>query len=295
MVSFRRLVLAAWNTLGNHGQIAYRNRAALIGLCATFATILWLGVYREMRQVIGYLFAVWLSAFLADLIVAIKPEPAIGFPIKESKVQEALVVIGFTLLAFVPLSIRFSKMWPLPSRVERLAFGVGFCFFTFFIGLACVYLLWYRYRPSQLGLNLRYWYLPLLIHSVFGVITLVVAPEKSHWQSFFHGSGFWGVLTVGVFEAALPEEFMRKLLQTRLERVLRYPGLGFFAATFVWAYLHVPMLWSLNPQWTFWRAVWAPWAFIPIGLLWGYLTHRTKSLLPAVLLHGFNLWGLQNL
>jgi len=31
-----------------------------------------------------------------------------------------------------------------------------------------------------------------------------------------------------------------------------------------------------------------------MGLLWGYMTHRTKSLLPAVLVHGFNLWGLHN-
>jgi membrane protease YdiL (CAAX protease family) len=33
---------------------------------------------------------------------------------------------------------------------------------------------------------------------------------------------------------------------------------------------------------------------MPIGFLWGYLTHRTKSLLPAVLVHGLNFWGLQN-
>jgi membrane protease YdiL (CAAX protease family) len=241
------------------------------------------------------LFAVWLSAFLVDLIVAIKPEPAIGFPIKLSKVREALVVVVFALLALVPLSISFSKAWPLRSGVERLAFVVGLCFFTFSIGLACVYFLWYRYRPRQLGLNFHYWYLPLPIHYVFGVITFVVAPEKSHWQSFFHSFGFWGVLTTCVFEAALPEEFMRMLLQTRLERVLRYPGLGFFAATFVWACLHAPNFWSQNPQWTFWRAVRGPWTIIPIGLLWGYVTHRTKSLLPTVLLHGFNLWGLQNL
>src|SRR5205807_1639891 len=138
-------------------------------------------------------------------------------------------------------------------------------------------------------------YLSLLIQSVFWGITLLVAPEKSHWRSFFHSYGFWSVLTVGIFQAVFPEEFIRMLLQTRLEKVLRYPGLGFSAASFLWASLHVPMLWSQNPQWTFWRAVCAPWTIIPIGLLWGYITHRTKSLLPAILLHGFNLWGLQNL
>jgi membrane protease YdiL (CAAX protease family) len=292
--SFRRLGPAAWGTLRNHGEIAVRNRVALICLCATFAVVLWLGVYNETRQAIGYLFAVWLSAFFTDLVVLIRPEPAIGFPIKEPAAQEALVIVAFTALAFVPLSIRFSQLWPLPGMVERLTFVVALCFFTFFIGLACVYLLWYRYRPSQLGFNFHYWYLPLLIHSVFGVITLVVAPEKSHWRSFFHSYGVWGVVAVGIFQAALPEEFMRMMLQTRLGKVLGYPGLGFFAATFLWASLHVPMFWSQHPQWTFWRAVCAPWTIIPIGLLWGYMTRRTKSLLPAILVHGLNLWGLQN-
>lgn len=293
--SFRPVGLAAWSTLRNHGQIAARNRAALICLCATFAVVLWFGVYREWRQVIGYLFAVWLSAFFTDVIVLIRPEPSIGFPVKKCAAQEALVIVAFTLLAFAPLSIRFSRLWPLPGVVERLAFVVAFFFFTFFIGLACVFLLWYRYRPSELGFNFHYWYLPLLIHSVFGGTTLLVAPEKSHWRSFFHSYGLWGVLGILILEAAFPEEFMRMLLQTRLEKALRYSGLGFFAATFLWASLHVPMLWSQNPQWTFWRAVCAPWTIIPIGLLWGYITHRTKSLLPAILLHGFNLWGLQNL
>jgi hypothetical protein len=33
---------------------------------------------------------------------------------------------------------------------------------------------------------------------------------------------------------------------------------------------------------------------IPLGLLWGYMTHRTKSILPATFVHGLNVWGLQN-
>jgi membrane protease YdiL (CAAX protease family) len=34
---------------------------------------------------------------------------------------------------------------------------------------------------------------------------------------------------------------------------------------------------------------------VPLGLLWGYLMHRTRSLLPSTLLHATNIWGLQNL
>ena len=85
--SFRRLGLAAWNTLRNHREIAVRNRAALICLCATFAVLLWIGVYRGMRQAIGYLLAVWLSAFFTDLLVLIRPEQAVGFPAGDGRSQ----------------------------------------------------------------------------------------------------------------------------------------------------------------------------------------------------------------
>lgn len=33
---------------------------------------------------------------------------------------------------------------------------------------------------------------------------------------------------------------------------------------------------------------------IPIGFIWGYLTQRTKSIVPATIAHGINLWGFQN-
>lgn len=294
-VTTRRLCLAARDTLRSHRRIAIRNPAVLICLAATFTTTLCLGVYRELRQVVGYLFAIWLSAFLTDLFVTMRPEPSVGFPINHSKVRESLVLVAFTLAALVPLSIRFSSWWPLSGRFEKLALVMALLFFSFFIGVGCIFLLWYRYRPSQLGFNLHYWYLPLLIHAVFAGITLTVAPEKSHWRSWFGTHGVSEVLIIGVLEAALPEEFIRMLLQTRLAAIFRYQGMGFFMATFLWASLHIPIFWSENPHWALWRAICATWTIIPIGLLWGYITHRTKSLLPAILLHGFNLWGLQNL
>jgi membrane protease YdiL (CAAX protease family) len=34
---------------------------------------------------------------------------------------------------------------------------------------------------------------------------------------------------------------------------------------------------------------------VPLGLLWGYLTHRTRSMVSSILLHATNVWGLQNL
>jgi membrane protease YdiL (CAAX protease family) len=163
-------------------------------------------------------------------------------------------------------------------------------FFTLGAGLACIYLFAYRYRLTDLGVNFRYWYVALLIHVVFGMITLTLAPEKSHWHAVFHTYG----IVDGVLTAAIPEEFLRMLLMTRLGAVFSNKGMGLFVATFLWASLHIPVFWSGVPQWSFWRALISPWGIIPIGLLWGYITHRTRSLVPSVLLHGFNLWGLQN-
>ena len=33
---------------------------------------------------------------------------------------------------------------------------------------------------------------------------------------------------------------------------------------------------------------------IPIGFIWGYMTQRTKSIVPSTISHGINLWGFQN-
>jgi membrane protease YdiL (CAAX protease family) len=286
------LILA---TLRLHAQIVRRNRPAVACVCAVLAVLLSMGAYHRGKQLAGYLLAVWLGAFLTDLVVGLFPEDGAGFPIKHSKVKEALAVCGFTCLAVVPLTIRFSRLWPLPNPLTRLGFAAGLFLFTFFAGMACYFLFVYRYRPSELGVNVHYWYLPIAIHVVFGGITFLVAPEKSHWQSWIASNGLWSVVTTGVLQAALPEEFMRMMLQTRLASVFNNKGLGLFAASFLWACLHIPIFWSESPGWGFWRAAISTWTIIPIGLLWGYMTFRTKSLLPAVLVHGFNLWGLQNL
>jgi len=61
----------------------------------------------------------------------------------------------------------------------------------------------------------------------------------------------------------------------------------------MWAALHLPHEFgashSLAGSLTYAISI------VPLGLLWGYLTMRTQSILPSILLHGTNLWGLQNL
>jgi len=135
----------------------------------------------------------------------------------------------------------------------------------------------------------------MLLHPIWGTITLIVAPGRSHWRSFLDANGGIGLVWTALIAAALSEEFTRTLLQTRLGVVFRNKGLGFVAATFIWASLHIPVNLFQNPTASVWRIVIGSWGLMPIGLLWGYMTHRSKSLFPSVLMHGLNLWGLQNI
>jgi membrane protease YdiL (CAAX protease family) len=269
--------------------------AATLLALATFAVSLRNG-YLDGRsaQAAGYLLAVVLGVFVTDIVVARRPRPAVGFPIRWPIGQEVAAILGCTLLGLVYLALHFSSVGQAMPRSERLALFPILALFTFPVALALIYLLHYRYKPSELGINLRYLYLPLLVLLIFGAITFWIAPEESHWRSFFHQFGVWGWLFSGLLGAALSEEFTRMLLQTRLAGAFHNIGLGFVAATFIWACLHIPINHSQIQNAIWMRAFLGAITLMPVGFLWGYMTHRTKSILPAVLVHAFNLWGLVN-
>lgn len=283
-------------TFKHYMQMARRYQAATLLALATFAVSLRNG-YLDGRfaQAAGYLLAVLLGVFVTDIVVARRPRPVVGFPIKRPIAQEVGAILGCTLLGFAYLALHFSAVGQTMTLSERLTFFPILALFTFPVALALIYLFRWRYKPSELGINLRYLYLPLLILFIFGAITFWVAPEKSHWRSFFHQFGLWGWLFSALLGAALCEEFTRMLLQTRLASAFRNKGLGFVAATFIWACLHIPINHSQIQNATWIRAFLGAIGLMPVGFLWGYMTHRTKSILPAVLVHAFNLWGLVNL
>ena len=81
-------------------------------------------------------------------------------------------------------------------------------------------------------------------------------------------------------------------LQTRVGAYLRNPAVGWFFATLVWAFLHSPKWYADGGD--LYEALMGAVRIVPLGLMWGYITYRTKSLLPATLVHGLNVWGLQN-
>ncbi len=247
----------------------------------------------EIVHGLVYLFVVWLGAFVTDVVVNMWPKPAVGYPVKEPVKKEALTILICTLLGITGLSIRFFCDWQHLNHGTRLAVLPLFLF-VFPVVLAIIYLFVYKYKPKELGINFRYWYLPLIIHVIVGAASLLVVPERSHWKDALQQMGLTSLLFTGIVTAALPEEFLRMLLQTRLGLLFRNAGTGFIAATMLWAFMHVPILGQHYKTEGPWPAFSGAITIMPAGFLWGYITHRTKSVIPAVLIHGLNLWGLQN-
>jgi len=273
-----------------------RNYPAAIAIAlASALCVLYCGhLAHKTAHAILYLVAVWLCALATDVVVNLHSSPAIGFPIHYSPAQESAVILACTALGQVFLFFRFSTHWNAIQGLPKFAL-ISLIVFTLPIVLALIYLFLYRYKPSELGINLRFWYLPLLIHLLWGGIAITTAINSVIWRSYIRQNGIGSVLISLVLNAALAEEFTRMLLQTRLGALFHNKGMGFVTATVLWACIHIPKSYPHTNDGTIPLLFFIKLAtLIPLGLLWGYMTHRTKSLLPAVLVHGFNLWGLQN-
>jgi len=282
-----------WQVLKLHQRIVRSNPVVSICLgmiCAVVLAQAWTG--HEFLHAVGYLGGIWLSALLTDAVTLRSPDTSKPF-ICRNPTRESIAAVVFTLIGFVPLVIRFSRWWPLHTGSERIGFSAVLLLFTYPVGLAVLFLARYRYRPDELGVNSRYWYLAAVVNLVMGIITLAVAPSRSHWGIFLHRAGWNGFLTEALLGAALPEEFTRMLLQTRLAFSLNNRAGGFLVATSIWACMHIPNFRAQSPRGAF-GGILAAVTIIPLGLLWGYITHRTRSIVPSVLIHGTNLWGLQN-
>jgi len=269
--------------------------AALIVLAACVRVIDLGARTNQIPHAIGYIAAIWLGVFVTDFVTS-SSQAAVGFPIHHSVGTEAAVILGFTALGFCGLFLRFRGPWAGPVGLPPIERGIFLVLmmFVFPIGLALLYLFGYRYKLRELGITMKRWYLGPVVVGLIGTMAFVVAPGGILWKKLIHSWGLWWLLWIGFVEAALSEEFTRMLLQTRLGAAFRSTGMGFVTATFLWACLHIPEFHAANLHGTWLSAFLSTLQIMPIGFLWGYLTHRTKSLLPAVLVHGLNFWGLQN-
>jgi len=281
--------------LHRHASYLRRYPVTFILVIACCGIILFTSYHdKNFVHAIGYIACAWFCCLLTDIVIYTWPKDTMALPVKRSARGELLTIVVCTILGFAFLCIRFFTDWAHIPSLIKLAF-LPLILFTFPVVLALLYLFRYKYKPRELGVNVNYWFLPIILHIVWGGVTLWVAPEKSHFQEGLKEYGFWGFLFTGIVTAAIPEEFVRMLFQTRLGKVLNAPAFGFFMATVIWGAMHIPVGYNQDhvPV-TFFSAIEGISYLMPIGMFWGYLTYRTRSMFSAVAMHSFNLWGLQN-
>jgi membrane protease YdiL (CAAX protease family) len=263
--------------------------ALLLGLCAV---VLWHAAQSgHAGKALAYLVAVALCCFITDLVTLWRSN-APAFEVRRP-VREAVVVLAFSALGYLGLCLRFTWLdWPALPGLARLAILPLFGF-VFPIFIAIVMLLVWRYTPRALGFRWSpscWVFLPVLL--VTAGTALLVAPQDLTIGLILQETGVLGALWMGFVVAALSEEFLRLLLQTRLGAVLNNAGLAALITALIWACMHAPK-W-IGEGGSAVEGLLGALHIVPLGLLWGYLTHRTRSIVPAILVHGLNVWGLQN-
>ncbi|MGA2139730.1 MAG: CPBP family intramembrane glutamic endopeptidase [Verrucomicrobiia bacterium] len=250
----------------------------------------------------AYIAGVALGVVITDLLSLRDHHPSRSLlPVRRPRFELA-VTVGCTLLSAATLTwivlTRHTNPWPFPVALLRILLLV---LFVGNVGLFLFDLIVLKYRPRDLGYRLRglRCVLPVLV-CVAGLAAISVCGFQLHglgrwWArclSFpidYGGGSLWLGLLYVFLVAALPEEFLRMSWQTRLGAVLKNPAVAWFFTAWVWSALHVPSF----PDKSWGTTLQGVAEMVPLGLLWGYILHRTQSMWPTVLLHATNLWGLQ--
>ncbi|MCB0540360.1 MAG: CPBP family intramembrane metalloprotease [Flavobacteriales bacterium] len=245
---------------------------------------------------IGYFIFFYVALFIIHFFTDKYP-PKIDIEIKQPK-REFLMIILFSFLGAIFITINFY----LKTNTEQIGFLVqlplliGILLFTFPLGIV-VYLMLKKYKLLQLGLNIKplsYLILGLIIWGITGLFAFIFNKSGIIWvEGYKELGGVPGIILKGIIGAGLVEEFNRFAIQSRFEKVFKQFGFNILFATTIWAFMHFPVNYfkeSMSISEIFIYCI----QIIPIGFIWGYLTQRTKSIVPATLAHGINLWGFQN-
>jgi membrane protease YdiL (CAAX protease family) len=240
-----------------------------------------------------YIAAMWLCAYITDIWMQVFP-PKASNPVVKKPTTEALIFLLFTALGVGFLVIRFMlfKDWNNAPKLYKLT-ALPLILFVFPIALAAYFLI-KKYSLKNLGLRFdKSIFLALPIAAVTAITTWLVVPQNIHWTEMIKSEGIPQFLLEGFITAALCEEFMRFIGQTRLGAFFNNIGWGWFATVAIWALMHAPK-WYADGNGDIVGALEGSARIIPLGLMWSYMIHRTKSIMPSLLVHATNLWGLQN-
>lgn len=244
---------------------------------------------------VGY-FIFFYVAVLTIYFFTKKITPKNDIVVKEPK-KELTVALVFALLGLLFLALNFMLRTNYITNIwyTKLPVMAGSFFFSMPFGIF-IYLLLKKYKLLQFGILVKplgYLLLGVVIWGLTGFFALVFNKSGILWESGLEElGGVLGILVQGVLGAALFEEFSRFVIQSRYEKVFKTTGINILFATIIWSLMHLPVAYFQVPDLTG-NLIYCL-QIIPLGFVWGYLTQRTKSILPSVIAHGLNLWGLQN-
>lgn len=266
------------------------NLLTFLFVIATALIVTYIGYrHNTIAQSIVYLFVMYLCSFIIDLY-AIRKKANKNFIVRNPQ-RETIYFLGCVFLGLTFFYFRFFGDWEHLKPIVRIAV-IPLVIFVFPIALAIIMLL-LKYKPKDLGFRLQGFIVTFPIIAMSVLANRIISPESLTWKAVITESGSsLGALFTGLIVAGLSEEFFRAIGQTRIGALLKNNGIGWFVATLIWALIHAPKWYAEQNDIT--EALLSSVRIIPIGLMLGYLTHRTKSFLPAVIVHGTNFWGLQN-
>ncbi|MBS0386798.1 MAG: CPBP family intramembrane metalloprotease [Proteobacteria bacterium] len=246
------------------------------------------------------IFGVTLSG-LAWLLTLGVQAPAI--PVARPALESGVLLVYLALYAVVFLVFGMSwARYVLPPGREQELLVLALKLIVH-VGLPCILLglLGAKLRPLfQAGLKGRkFWRTLIVLGVVFLALLSAISPSLQQIANQHPSAALlaWAAPASFVWialEAGLNEEFLyRAVLQTRLAALLRSPAAGVAVTALLFGLAHAPGLylrggpgvdgWSHDPLQV---AAYTIATLSPMGVLFGVIYMRTKSLLLAVLLHG---------
>lgn len=272
------------------------NIQILVIMTTINSVVLWNFISRgKTLHGIGYFIFFYVS-ILTIYFFTKKIPPKNEIEIKEPK-KELTIAIIFAILGMLFLALNYLLRSNIISdkMFLKIPIGIGNLLFATPIGIL-IYLLYKRYKPNKLGITTQpivSILLGLIIWGLTGLFAYFFYPEGMRWSKAYQElGGIIGIILQGVIGAALFEEFSRFVIQSRFEKVFKTNGINILFATTIWAFMHFPVTFFKGADLTGTLVYCIQ--IIPLGVIWGYLTQRTKSIVPATLAHGINLWGIQN-
>ena len=271
-----------------------RRHPLVTGVVGAIATSILVRAYDagDLGRAAAYLAAIAVSVVLVDLLAGRSARPGRAPAVRGAAFEAGVLVLSFAGGA-AWLSARFVAGYQPPPGIFRLVW-LALLIACVFNALPALFLIARRYRLADLGFR---WsglaaFPPVL--AIFALTSVVLFPGAVTWKGIVaETGGSWSAILGTALLAAVPEEFFRFAWQTRVGAWLKRPAVGWLVAFIAWALLHGPKDWAESHSVA--DTVMGMVDIVPLGLLWGYLTRRSRSMVPSILLHLTNVWGLQNL